>query len=60
MEVYVLFDEELGECQVFLEFEDATDYFEKKATGKWKPMDGDDSVWMSTKGYFYIFKREII
>lgn len=60
MEVYVLFDEEFGECQVFLDLEDAKKYFEEKDTGKWKQPRGDDSLWMSTNKYIYIMRREII
>jgi len=59
MEVFVLFDEEMGECKVFMGLDGAMEYFESKDTGKWKQTEGDDSLWMSKKGYFYIFKREI-
>jgi len=59
METYVLFDEEMGECQVFLELVDAMNYFEQEDYGKWNRPKGDDTLWMSEKGLFYIFKREI-
>jgi len=60
MDVYVLFDEEFGECKVFLALDDAKGYFEKDDVGKWKQLKGDNSLWMSSKGYFYIFRREIV
>ena len=60
MEVYVLFDEELGECKVFLSIADAKSYYEEEDTGKWKKPKGDNGLWVSAKGYFYIFRREII
>lgn len=60
MEVYVLFDEELGECKVFLSISGAMSYYNEEDTGKWKKTPGDNSLRVSTKGYFYIFRREII
>lgn len=60
MDVYVLFDEDMGECQVFLTLENAMTYFFDADTGGWNAADGDDSLWMSRKGYFYIFRREIV
>lgn len=60
MEVFVLFDEELGECKVFLNLDGAMEYFEKEDVGGWRQLKGDDSLWLSTKGLFYIFRRKII
>lgn len=60
MEIYILFDEEMGECQAFLTLEDAMGYFLDEDTGGWKMADGDDTMWLSLSSYFYIFKREII
>jgi len=60
MEIYVLFDEEFGECKVFLELADAMAYFEDEKIGGWTQPKKDDSLWMSNNKYVYIFKREIV
>jgi hypothetical protein len=60
MEVYILFDEEFGECIVFLDLADAKAYFDEEKIGGWKQPKGDDSLWMSNNKYVYIFRREIV
>lgn len=60
MEVYVLFDEEFGECKVFLDVAEAKNYFTEKDTGKWTRPEGDNSLWISTNRYIYIMRRKII
>ncbi len=58
MEVYVLFDEEYGECQVFLELETAKAYFGDEVSG-WKQHKKDKTLWLSKNEFVYIFRREI-
>jgi hypothetical protein len=60
MEVFVLFDEEFGECKVFLNLDEAMEYYEKEDIGDWSQLEGDDSLWVSDNGYFYIFRRKVI
>ncbi len=58
MEVYVLFDEEFGECEVFITLEGAQSKM-KESIADWKQSPKDKSLWLSESEYVYIFKREL-
>ncbi len=58
MEVYVLFDEEFGECEVFLSLKGAQAKMEE-SIADWKQCSKDKSLWLSESEYVYIFKREL-